>query len=200
MRRLFSGTNAAALVDGFLSTVDTLVASELTINQTVFGNLDTVQRPVRLLVRPTADYLNALHSGHRKGFTKAEREQLDRGDVPYFFRYPGSDKIMYWSEHWKACPADLPTDSGKQRRFELRMITSSGLAPSPGKGAHLVAKAGALQLARVFDPGADGTWSHGRTTLAYDNNDLIVQLSSATAWRAARKQLAGSRISEAPKG
>ncbi|MFJ1614494.1 DUF4135 domain-containing protein [Streptomyces sp. NPDC088249] len=50
------------------------------------------QRFVRVLPHPTAVYTDALDGelltgtrGH-DGFTPAEREQLERGDVPYFFR------------------------------------------------------------------------------------------------------------------
>ena len=49
---------------------------------------------VRVLIRPTADY--ATDRDDRK-FSRCENEQLDRGDIPYYFRFLESKTIYHYT-------------------------------------------------------------------------------------------------------
>lgn len=63
------------------------------------GNADG-PAPVRVLRRPTASYDDALHTlltggvGPTDGFEDCEQRQLERGDVPYFFRTQAGGPLL----------------------------------------------------------------------------------------------------------
>ncbi|MDH4466818.1 MAG: hypothetical protein QE271_02065 [Bacteriovoracaceae bacterium] len=46
--------------------------------------------PIRVLIRPTSEYQTLSHQ-----FLPEEREQLERGDIPFFYTFLGSKDIFY---------------------------------------------------------------------------------------------------------
>lgn len=59
----------------------------------VFEKMHVERIPIRVTLRSTAEYHAA-----RNDFLDAEKEQLDRGDVPYFFRLYGLPGIHWWAD------------------------------------------------------------------------------------------------------
>lgn len=55
------------------------------------------EAPIRVLLRSTADYAHADSPELWPPLLRAEREQLARGDVPYFFRLYGKKGIFYYT-------------------------------------------------------------------------------------------------------
>ncbi|NJM10177.1 MAG: hypothetical protein HC883_04730 [Bdellovibrionaceae bacterium] len=61
-------------------------------------------KPLRRIVRHTAEYRSALQSGDFKAFSAEERLQLENGDIPYFFTIHPDPTLMYFSENSKIVP------------------------------------------------------------------------------------------------
>jgi hypothetical protein len=70
--------------------------------------------PIRVCLRGTDEYVQAGSVPPWPPLLDAEREQLDRGDIPYFFRRYGEPGIHYYSNRaltrWKTLPTrgDVP--------------------------------------------------------------------------------------------
>ncbi len=55
------------------------------------------EAPIRVLLRSTAEYVNATSSALWPPLLRAEAEQLERGDIPYFFRFYGKKGIYFYA-------------------------------------------------------------------------------------------------------
>lgn len=181
-----SGDGSVALLSGYLSAFSLLSAAERDLGAQVIGHLPA-EVPCRLLVRATAAYAEALRSGVPSDYAASEKEQLARGDVPYFFRRHHSEVPLYWKSQWETAPAVIPA-IGPADRFELRrVVPGQGLAPSPARFGDTALKAGSLQLARAFDPGESGQWSSGGCTLRADKQTLTIEWRGES-WQAKRQR------------
>ena len=61
----------------------------------VLQNLPVNQVTIRILMRSTRDYRN--HEPGSEPFFDEERIQLERGDIPYFFKFPGNDTAFFYN-------------------------------------------------------------------------------------------------------
>lgn len=63
-----------------------------------FAKLDLGSYPVRLLIERTRDYRKAVDEAQyiQGMFLDEEVEQLERGDIPYFYGYSGQKQIYYF--------------------------------------------------------------------------------------------------------
>ena len=72
------------------------------------------QAPIRVLLRSTGDYVQPDSEPRWPPLLDAETEQLERGDIPYFFRLYGKRGIHYYADRllskWKTLPleGDVP--------------------------------------------------------------------------------------------
>jgi hypothetical protein len=71
----------------------------------VLAKMHVERIPIRVTLRSTAEY----HED-RADFLDAEREQLDRGDVPYFFRLYGRPGVHFWADKRMKTVKTLPLD------------------------------------------------------------------------------------------
>ncbi|MGZ3768639.1 MAG: hypothetical protein ACXVCR_01330 [Bdellovibrio sp.] len=63
--------------------------------------------PIRTVVRDTDYYNTVLKSRDFGNLYQSEIEQLNRGDIPYYFRYPLDLNIYYWTTNEKFEKADF---------------------------------------------------------------------------------------------
>lgn len=54
------------------------------------------RQPVRITLRKTIEYQEHLAGKKLVNLIPEEDEQLERGDIPYFFRVPESEGVFYW--------------------------------------------------------------------------------------------------------
>jgi hypothetical protein len=72
-------------------------AREVIINEMRQATDQKPPIPIRVLIRNTDDYVSQ-QSRQEIEFLPEELKQIDRGDVPYFFRYFGDDKLYYYTD------------------------------------------------------------------------------------------------------
>lgn len=63
-----------------------------------------LEQPVRVILKPTSTYYSSLKKWPLSNTSKEtyfyeEQIQLERGDIPYFFRFPGNKTILYFVDN-----------------------------------------------------------------------------------------------------
>ncbi len=81
------------MVNGYLDLFSIVVGKKKEIDN-VFENLDLKDHPVRVIVRNTSEYKSSLVNPP-DNILDSEKIQLSRGDVPFYFKFVGSDNL-YW--------------------------------------------------------------------------------------------------------
>lgn len=105
--------------------------------------------PVRVILKNTKQYRDFLTGmGSVNDFLPEEMIQLKRGDIPYFFKYPGKADLYFISDPGRAqivsnMPIDLERDINRHSKAPAMLL------PSPTAVAKKVAT-GALYLQRVL--------------------------------------------------
>lgn len=79
------------IIKGFYTSVKFITNYSNTIIQAMPENEELSKIPIRVIFRDTMDY-----SAKNLNFSKEENLQLERGDIPYFFKFIGSQKIFYY--------------------------------------------------------------------------------------------------------
>jgi hypothetical protein len=92
-----AGADLVAMVEAYRSTLDALEACAARL-AAVFCHLpELATAPIRVCLRGTEEYVYAETRPIWPPLLAAEREQLDRGDIPYFFRLYGKPGIHYYA-------------------------------------------------------------------------------------------------------
>ncbi|OQW49811.1 MAG: hypothetical protein A4S09_03380 [Proteobacteria bacterium SG_bin7] len=86
-----SRDNAKAILDGYVEMFQHIIKNQERILEELKGVVDN-KVPVRVLVRNTPDYYSAIDN---TDFLPEEISQLNRRDIPYFFKKLGNDSL-YW--------------------------------------------------------------------------------------------------------
>lgn len=173
----FPTTNAvAALSSGYLKTLDLLIAKEDEILRDIVRIRELGNFPSRVILRPTRDYYRLLgdHESildNRSDLLASEREQLLRGDIPYFFRTLNSRDIKYFDSESTAAKADAPQEIEDRALFHARTICGDDLGSR--KNGELLRKAGILQLVRnITDTRGDFQESFGSVLLEASRENI----------------------------
>lgn len=88
------------LIVGYIKGILTLELHKEKILQTLSEVMKQFPlAPIRVLLRPTRVYDNYLTEAEEPSeeFIPEEKEQLNRGDIPYFFKFVGKKGIHYYS-------------------------------------------------------------------------------------------------------
>lgn len=65
--------------------------------------------PIRVILRPTREYVQSSIHNLNIDWIEPERLQLNRGDIPYFFKFMNSESVYFYStETWEYREIDLP--------------------------------------------------------------------------------------------
>jgi lantibiotic modifying enzyme len=113
-------TEAKALIDGFVDLSE-LFLNNLQAIQSILSNeiINFEKQPIRLFYRATKDYVEKLKgTSSITNWFPEEIEQLERGDVPYFFINLGSEKAYcYSSLNWTQKEVQTPAEFHKFSNF-----------------------------------------------------------------------------------
>jgi hypothetical protein len=88
------------------------------------------EAPIRVLLRGTGEYVRARSAPVWPPLLDAEAEQLDRGDIPYFFRLYGRPGILYYGDRTLRGIKRLPLRGDVPQRDPLLPIGRGLRTPS----------------------------------------------------------------------
>lgn len=104
--------------------------------------------PVRILLRGTGDYVAATRGEELwPPLLDAEIEQLERGDIPYFFQTLGAPSIRWWADAERRRASRLPVDGDVPRPVDL-LVPAGGLR-SPNR--RILREEGLATIVGAFD-------------------------------------------------
>ncbi len=141
------------------------------------------EAPIRVLLRGTGEYVHAETSPPWPPLLDAEREQMARGDVPYFFRLYGEKGIHYFAEPSLETTKTLPR-TGDVPRLEPLLSIGRGLrAPSRAS----LREQGLFTLLAAFDDRSyRGTHEGDGLTVRFGARTLVITLPDGTELEAPR--------------
>jgi len=125
-----------AIVAGYRAALDFL--ERAAIARVVAGVKGVHEAPIRVLLRSTADY---VHGAEDPPLLDGEIEQLERGDVPYFFRLWGKRGLRFYRDATlrKVGFADVPLEPLLPRSLRSRsraILRDEGLVAVIGAFDH----------------------------------------------------------------
>lgn len=85
----------AALFRGYLNLFNHVLANQNQIRTQVNADLANNGAPIRVIVRNTTEYYEFLRNHNGDDFLIEEIAQLERGDIPYFFKCIGSTDLQW---------------------------------------------------------------------------------------------------------
>lgn len=178
----------AALCAGFLEAVDFYDKADGEL-KSAFESAETAEQPIRLILRNTREYYALARSagGFADGapLEETERRQLDRGDIPYFFRRFDSSEVLYFAENGVQAPAGVARDKS-DRALSLARLPIDGVLV-PRTNVEELRKFGVLQIARYFDPAATrAMYDAGRVRIEFDGDYVTMKVSGEAALRCRR--------------
>lgn len=150
----------------------------------VFSALPSLsETPIRVLLRGTGDYVRASAEPLFPPLLDAEREQLERGDIPYFFRFYGRAGIHYYGDPELRVLRRLPLRGDVPRLEPLLQLSRGSMSP---KRASLK-REGLLCVLGAFDhPSFTGKHSLGGFEVVFGARSLVVTLPDGEQFRARR--------------
>ena len=120
-------------------------------------------------------------------FFPEEIEQLERGDIPYFFHYLGSKHIYYISNEKKPKATQFKWHDIFHREKKPKPSIQKGLVPLV---EDVVIKHSVLQIARTFAPNeVNKVFGSGVIKVNYKNDDIFVEISNK--WKLKCKRISG---------
>jgi hypothetical protein len=128
-----SAASLLTLAAEYRRTLSVLDDNATRVGQLLAGLPGLREAPIRLLLRSTGEYVQGRSAELWPPLLPAESEQLERGDVPYFFRLYGKKGIHYYASPDLQELGRLPL-RGDVPRLEPLLDLKSGLrSPSRGK-------------------------------------------------------------------
>lgn len=85
-----------AMAGAYLGTLDLLERHRSALAQSVAQVPGLKDTPIRVCLRGTDEYVRARSAPPWPPLLEAERVQLERGDIPYFFRFYGRAGVYYF--------------------------------------------------------------------------------------------------------
>lgn len=86
---------ALNIVESFSSTVNLLNEHGYQILSETMSKHD-FSHPIRVIVKDTNHYKECLEKAELSSLSLSEKLQIERSDIPYFFRFHNSNEIYYW--------------------------------------------------------------------------------------------------------
>lgn len=170
---------ACGLLVGYLDTLAHALTIEGQLDLIMARAIGLERPPIRVLLRPTKSY-----SGFMNGTAKAkefaisplasEIEQMQRGDIPYYFRYPDEEVIYHYESLGNAVLSDA---NGHALVAPDRFVAHRRLSAPAGsrQNAGQLGLAGALQLARMlFADGGNGRSQFDSSFIECSGNELFL--------------------------
>jgi len=157
--------------------VEKLFAGYFDVTTAILDSLDVVmpvlehecqnQHPARVILKNTKQYRDFLMgNGSPSDYLPEELAQLDRGDIPYFFKYVGQTALHFLSEHGLVetvsnIPGDLERDVSRHSKSPALLLqTPAAVARKVATGALYLRKAlGSIAPIKLKDSKGDIAFS-----------------------------------------
>jgi hypothetical protein len=168
---------AAELVEmasAYLGTLTFLDRHAAAIAQLLQELPDLQRAPIRICLRSTAEYVHADSRSLWPPLLEAETEQLERGDIPYFFRLYGRPGIHYFGNEELTELKQLP-ESGDVPQLDPILRLSRGLRSPTRKRLRTE---GLFTLLGAFDHSSlTGKHANEALEIAFRGRTLLVRLA-----------------------
>ena len=156
----FDFERVLALCLGYLECLQVLIENDRVLSESIFAIEGLDRTPVRLFLRSTREYFGLLHNKAapiEPPLFSSELEQLERGDIPYFFRFLSSHEILYYSAPGKFTHSDISGRLAERAlaNSPLYQIKENPLIFSESRNMGDLTKAGVLQILRFLSAKAE---------------------------------------------
>jgi hypothetical protein len=171
-----SETDFKFLFNGYTAAMSVFLNKQKEIIDTITQLLPVVREiPVRHIARSTQDYREWKTLKTDNPFFQSELTQLQRGDIPYFFKFLGSPSVFALeTKEWKAVPVELPTlfrDQAAREATNPRDLISVQTVSKK-------AASGLMYLVAKFFPEEGLQLTNNGISLATDNREVQVSILS----------------------
>lgn len=166
-----------ALCYGFLDALNFFDNYQEDLNALLIDSNLLHNAPVRVLPRHTRDYYTALNSNVpsnlQQSLCDSELAQLQRNDIPYFFRYLSTTDIFYHDSPNTIAEAMLPAELNQKASPYPRLARNGSIDE---RYTSILRKAGTIQLARLFDNGmAHSSQQYHDLKICFDRHHLFIR-------------------------
>jgi hypothetical protein len=174
----------ATMVDAYVTLLAFLERNSGAIARVLKALPGLRTAPIRVCLRGTDEYVLSRSVPPWPPLLDAEAEQLERGDIPYFFRLYGRPGIRYYADQELERVRTLPS-RGDVPKLEPLLSAARGLrAPSRQR----LREEGLFTLLGAFDhPGVTGRHGAGALGLSFAARSITVSLPNDEELRSPRK-------------
>lgn len=161
-----------AMVAAYHRTLASLDQHSEAIAKAILTLPDLPEAPLRVCLRSTGDYLRRDGKMHPP-LLAAEKEQLDRGDIPYFFRLYGRPGIHYFADAALTTCHRIPA-RGDVPQLAPLLSLAKGLRSA---NRRTLREQGLFCLLAAFDhPTFSGEHAHGDIHVRFAARRLVVRI------------------------
>lgn len=170
-----SGHLTVAMVSAYYHTFRFLNRNAQDIARIVSNLPSLYTTPIRVLLRGTDEYVLSDRRELWPPLLEAEKIQLARGDIPYFFRLIGKKGIFYYTRSDLTQYDCLPTKGDVPQLSPLLSLAKNLNAPSRKS----LLEEGIFAIVGAFDnPDLDGRFEHEKVALLFRRKHLTITLPS----------------------
>lgn len=172
-----------AIAGAYRTTLVFLDRHARAISEAIAGLPELRGTPIRVCLRSTEEYVRASSTELWPPLLDAEVEQLERGDIPYFFRLYGRAGIHYYGNHALTEHKRLPL-RGDVPQLEPLLPLSRGLVAPSRK---TLREEGLFTVLSAFDhPSLTGLHKSDELEVALTPRSIAVTLPNGEVMRSAR--------------
>jgi hypothetical protein len=162
----------ATMLANYDATLGALGGASESIAQAIASSPGVRNAPIRVLLRATSEYAQAHRGRLWPPLLEAERVQLARGDVPYFFRTLESKGLFHYGDPSLATALPLPTEGDVPVLAPLLSL-ERGLRSK--RRARLLEE-GLFSIVGAFDsPDLRGTFEAGGLALTLGRRTVVLR-------------------------
>jgi len=177
------GTNLLTMASAYRKTLVFLERHARPISD-VFAALPGLsETPIRVCLRGTGDYVRAASEPLWPPLLDAELEQLERGDIPYFFRLYGRAGIHYYADRSLRRLGRIPLEGDVPQLEPLLRVPRALRSRSRSK----LQQDGLFALLSAFDhPSLSGVQETPEMSAKFGQRRLVVKLPGGEELSSAR--------------
>lgn len=171
------------MAEAYLEALALLERHRVRIARAIAGAKGFSRAPIRVCLRGTGEYVLARSVPIFPPLLDAEFEQLERGDIPYFFRWYGRPGIHWFANRALTAKKTLPL-TGDVPKLESLLSVERGFRSRARKKLR---DAGLFALLGAFDhPGLRGPLAGRTLCVTFGARRLTVTAPSGETWSAPR--------------
>jgi len=178
-----AGGDLVTMVAAYLATLALLERHASALARSIARAPGFRQAPIRVCLRGTDEYVRARSVPPWPPLLEAELEQLERGDIPYFFRLYGQPGIRFYANRALSATGMLPR-KGDVPQLEPLLAVTRGFRSASRRSLR---EEGVFALLGAFDHAAlAGPVRHGELSVTFGARRLTVTLPSGEVLGAPR--------------